>query len=659
MKLGNSRRRPVSSPKNVAAPKPRVRPPFARAAVAGLLASLPACAEGTSTAAPPRASPLGFSATDARVHDAEAALQHLETVGARPLSDADQAWLSQLQKSLGAPESPLTVEALNTDPSQLGTLRDTLRVLVAATVYQARQLSLDGTPLEAHNSEIADRLRGRYTSTQFHALFDFASQHHVFDMVADPKTGLVRTSGVTNEENAEMGARQWVTDTVRLGDLEREKDPAGWTLAMGTLARFYAQPAERAAFARAISDPQTYRDGGPREGVAHIFDPHTLQRDPAWFNNGRLESHGLALKALVDTVISGRAPENLNDVAAAISQLAQYFDAIDYPTAPSVGPWEETRLSGGLTWDTEAARSALSALRDLLFNPAHDSNPQVVKARAAIAAQPATLPTTTDRRRLDSLIERGRARVAASVHALQESGPRPFDASSVFTAASDVPLEPAEQLRLLDTVEQKLVRKNGMIRYAPFEVPLKLGAHGTSPDSYLAKNYWVALDKRGRINLEWRKRAQAFGSKDASDPEVFMARAALATPNTEAEWFMVSDLARGYGTQVQRLLASLGKRPPTPRERALIDEGLAKETRALNRAYARITGTGTVKSNGKDAPAFAVPEAFEAVSAVDGTTRYLPGADTPLGWAVASLFGASRQLLDNLERYERLFGHAG
>jgi hypothetical protein len=516
------------------------------------------------------------------VSAAEAALGRLEALGSRPLAAADQAWLSELQSELGTPQSPLTVDALNANRAHVATLRDTLRVLIAAAAHSPRQ---------AHNPRIAERLRERYTSAQFRELFDFAAQHRVFDFTSDPVTGLVRTSGVSNEENVEMGARQWVTDTVRLGDLQREKDPAGWKRAMATLARFYAQPAEQAAFARAIADPRTYRDGGPQEGVAHIFDPHTLARDPHWFNNSRLESHGLALKALAET-------QDVEDAARAIARLVQYFEVIDYPSAPSVGPWEETKLLGGLSWDTEAIRSGLAALRD---------------------------------GRLDALIERGRQRVEHGVRALEESAVRPIDASSVFIAASDIGLDPKLLLRLLDTLDEKLVRPNGMIRYAR--------------DSYLAKNYWVALDQEGRINLAWRERALAFGSKDASDPSVFSARAALATPDSEAEWFMVSDLARGYGTQLARLLSAGG-------ERALIDEVLAKQTRALNRAYARITGAGAVKSNGRAAPAFAVPEAYEAVSAPGGGTAWLPGANTPLGWAAASLYGASRQLLDNLERYE-------
>jgi hypothetical protein len=607
---------------------------------------------------------------------AEASLAHLEALGARSPTAADQTWLSQLQAVLGAPQggalSPL-------DPGQRAVLRDTLKVLLAASAYRPYQVALGGGELEVHNREIADRLRFRYTRSTFLELVSFAEDHHVFDLQEDPRTGLVRACGVSAEENREMGERQWVTDTVRLGDLQRERSPQGWRRALLTLSRFYTQPAERAAFARAIERPETFREGTASEGVAHIFDPRTLQRDPGWFNNGRLESHGLALRAIAETVVAGPvwgeswgftdtdlfAAEALEAVAETLSQLAQYFDALDYPTAPSVGPWEETRLDGGLAWDTEAVRAGLAALRDLLFDPAYDANARVARVRAANRARPHRLATVTDLRRLDALIDRGRARVVEAVtgaSTVRESTARPIDSASTFIAASNAklagtPLADVEQhYRLLDTLAQHLVRRNGMIRYAPFEVALADGGRGTSPDSYLCKNYWVALDRDGRVDLEWRRRALAFGSKDASDPEVFMARSALATADTEAEWFMVSDLSRGYGVQVAKLLGPLARegRAATTHERALIDVGLRKQTEAINRAYARITGEGSTKSNGKPAPAFAVPEAYEAVSALDSSTRYLPGADTPLSWAAASLYAASRQLRVNLEACERL-----
>jgi hypothetical protein len=398
-------------------------------------------------------------------------------------------------------------------------------------------------------------------------------QSSIFDFRSDPATGLVRTSGVSDDENREMGARQWVTDTVRFGDLQRRKDPAGWRRAVLTLARFYTQPTERAAAERAIADPRTYREGGPHEGVAHIFDPRTLARDPAWHNNGRLESHGLALSALA-TVDDPLARE-----AAAL--LVRYLEAIDYASAPSVGPWEETKFAGSLTWDTEAVRAGLAAV-----------------------GRPS---------------ESGRQRVLEGVRALRESDERPLDAATVFVSSSaGAPGSIEEHLRLLETLEHGLLRPLGMIRYVG--------------DAYLSKDYWTRL--------------QAFGSKDASDPAVFAARAAQAVADTEAQWFMVSDLSRGWGVQVARLLDGGG-------DPALVEHGLRKEAELLERAWARVTPDGVVKSNGQPCPGGAVPEAYEAVSASDGGTRYVPGVNTPLAWAAASLYAASRQLLSNLETHER------
>ena len=79
---------------------------------------------------------------------------------------------------------------------------------------------------------------------------------------------------------------------------------------------------------------------------------------------------------------------------------------------------------------------------------------------------------------------------------------------------------------------------------------------------------------------------------------------------------------------------------------------LQKQTEMLNRAFARITQADSTKANGELAPAWKVPEAVEYVSGLDGQLHAVPGADTPLTWAAASLFGAARQYLAQLERLE-------
>jgi len=330
---------------------------------------------------------------------------------------------------------------------------------------------------------------------------------------------------------------------------------------------------------------------------------------------------------------------------------------LDYPSAPSAGNWEETPFPGGLTWDTEAIRSGLAAVRDFMANPAYDSNPEVVRVRRRLRQQPhgAILGRPSE---LDQWIEAGSRRVRRTFLA-ESPGHREMDSSLVFLASSsgtladDPQLDIALNLELLGTLERALVREDGMIRYAPFTLTLKDGTEVRSPDSYLTMNYHIAVDREGRINLEWKRTLDEFGSKDASDPAVFAARASLSTPDREAEWFMVSDLARGYVRQAMKVLDGLGGRAPERDEQALLERAWAGATRNLNRAYARVTGApGGLKSNGVPAPDCAVPEAWQHVSRLPSGSARVPGANTPLAWAQVSLWGASGEYLAALARLE-------
>lgn len=601
----------------------------------------------------------------------------------RSFGPQDAAWLSRLQESLGRatmsvpdPDRPgatrtldtrLTPERLNAFPDSARVLRDTLATVLEATENPPRIRQIGEIRVPVHNHELGDLLQPAYGAASFRDLFEKARQMGTFALRIDPETGLASTSGVSSSENPEMSERQWVTDTVRTGEYKRQAEPAGWRRALLTLARFYTNPTEQAAFDRAIADPDTYRQGGPEEGVAHIFYPQTLQRDPDWFNNQRLESHGLALGALAQALTAGmvrQEPWGFADSGAvddrilkAIANLTAYFVALDYPSAPSAGNWEETPFPGGLTWDTEAIRSGLASVRDFMANPAYDANPEVVRVRRRLREQPhgALLGRTAE---LDRWIEAGSRRVRRTFLA-ESPGHREMDSSLVFLASSggtladDPRLDVALNLELLGTLERALVREDGMIRYAPFTLTLKDGTEVRSPDSYLTMNYHIAVDREGRINLEWKRILDEFGSKDASDPAVFAARASLSTPDREAEWFMVSDLARGYVRQAMKILDSTKGRQPSRDERALLERAWAGATRNLNRAYARVTGSGGgLKSNGVPAPTAAVPEAWQHVSRLPSGSARVPGANTPLAWAQVSLWGASGEFLSGLERLE-------
>ena len=124
---------------------------------------------------------------------------------------------------------------------------------------------------------------------------------------------------------------------------------------------------------------------------------------------------------------------------------------------------------------------------------------------------------------------------------------------------------------------------------------------------------------------------------------------------TEAQWFMVSDIASSYGEVAKSLMDKIEKDGNSSKEvDDLLDFAIKKQTEYINRGYARITGKGSYKANGVKAPVYQVPEAYQAVTDSKGNIKFVPGAHTPLAWAQASLYDASKNFMDNLERYSEL-----
>ncbi len=607
----------------------------------------------------------------------------------KPLTNDDESWLQPLRElwgrdSITIPDPDnlttkrtvdcrLSVDYINGHPGSLQALGLAWEALKAASVQAVQVFVGNGYDVPVANASLAALMRDRYTSATFADLYAAAKAKGCFNLKINDKNGLVVTSDIPGAENKEMAERQWVTDTVRAGDLERYQSPSHWPLVLQTLARFYNNDTEQAAFDKAISNPDSYRLGGASEGVAHIFYPNTLERDPEWFNNKRLESHGLALRAFVEGIIAGardkaewgvEAPSE--DMLQAIANLGAYFVSIGYYDAPSAGNWEETPFPGGLTWDSAVICLALNQLDELLYSDKYADNQAILEARRRILAAKHG-EVLRDRQRLSKAIADGKGRVRRTYMA-ESPGKREIDSSLVFLSQNDISLDDnaftsiAKYAEQLDMLRRELVRPHGMIRYAPFKLTLKDGSVVSSPDSYLNLNYNIACDPQGKINLQWKSLLDTFGSKDASEPEVFAARASLATDNCEAEWFMISDLACGYACQGRLLLRAIadrqgGRLDPaklTFEERKLLRRLVNGATESINRAYARITAEyGGVKANGQTAPAWAVPEAWQCVSTMQtGQKGYLPGVNTPLTWAAVSLWGASEMysnLLKDLE----------
>ncbi|MFM7249560.1 MAG: hypothetical protein ACKO5R_06670 [Planctomycetaceae bacterium] len=498
------------------------------------------------------------------------------------------------------------------------------------------------------------------------SLLAMARGRGLFTPVLD--RGMVVTS--TAPEIVAMHENRWVTDSIHLLDLL--PGPAAQARVIAILASFYASATEREAALRVIARPSRYTAAADaREGIAHLFRiedadgvPRTC-RDPDWHNNQRLESHGLALGTLSRWLARGAdhlAPPDVAAACDAVATLGAFVVAIDYPSARSAGAWEETPLPGGLSWDTEAIRAGLVALRDLAADGPEPVREAIRRRGLEIAAETgnaAVRDAFAAPGGLDPWVGAGARVVRARIACGEEApGMRGSDAALAFLGRSDLewadsgdPREDrlataAAYAALLDRLHRDLVRESGMIRYAPFA--LEPGRPRDLRDSYLAVNYWLNLDPAGAAAPDIEAERARFGSADASDPEVLAARNRLSVADREAEWFLVTELARGYARQARRL-AEGGT--PSGEAAALREHCLARGLEGVLRGFARITPErgGGVKSNGHPCPPWALPEAYEWVRrrTASGAREecVLPGANTTLAWAAVSLERAAVEWL--------------
>ncbi|NOT64125.1 MAG: hypothetical protein HOP19_28250 [Acidobacteria bacterium] len=537
-----------------------------------------------------------------------------------------------------------------------------------------------------HNKEVKALLpSGACTVADLDRLFSVTKEHELFK--AEINNHLVVTS--TAPENKNMNINRWITDSIHNLVLVEGEEEKGTIIRL--LAKFYCMPTEQAAFNRIIENPEFYRNSADaKEGVAHIFQVDQvngellLKRDPTWANNKRLESHGLALRTFCEFLLGQLAQDAMHDeerdICQAIASLALYFQAIDYPTAPSAGAWEEVPLPGGLSWDTEAIRQGFVALKELMFgtsNAGADSYRETIRESASRVVA-LTVPGDfgklfSDSAALDELIDAGSKQIRLRVPQKAEApGMRSRDASLAFLAQSDLELSESEDdyectlttarlyKELLDDLESGLVRESGMIRYEPFAH--RPGEKRDFFDSYLTVNYWLGFDEEGYFNPTRTRLIRDFESSDASDPEVLRQRTKLGISEHEAEWFLVTEMSRGYTKQAQRLRVILAQ-PISDEQRReverLIKDCKAKACEYLMRGYARITPSQeqaqklSVKANGEVCYPWQLPEAYEWVrirakavgKGEDGfVERVLPGANTSLAWAVASLRMAAEEL---------------
>lgn len=500
--------------------------------------------------------------------------------------------------------------------------------------YSPLKFNFGEYEIPVHNEGIAQKLKRKYTPETFSELFNFAKKKGVFDYTLDPKTGFVKTSQINYKENELMSGLIWTTDTCHNMSLIKHSDPKSCTRVFNSLTGLYDK--QQANFDYVIANPQKYVENEfqpSKVGVGHAFIPKT-KTDHHWFSRARLESLGMYLQTAADLIGEGfkgaeygykhfeDIPQN---VINTISNSVKYLKTIDYPHARSCGAWEEHTFINSLTSDTAIINEGFRKLLNLLYsgNPSAD----IIKLKDALKNTKYGA-VFDDKKALYDLLRSGERRledihyhesmtahIKVKPHEEKNLG-RKSDAAMAFVPQTETLNDKSAagdaiaKIGMLRQLERDLVRDNGALRY--------------NKDEYLNLDYHTLSNK-------WTQNKH----------------------KNEAEWFLVSEISKGYGKVAENLMNEIQKNGTNSKIQKLLDYAMKKQTEFINRSYARITPKNAVKSNKYSCPAYKVPEAYEAVTTKHGI-KFMPGAHTPLTWAESSLFEASELFLTNLQKFSQL-----
>lgn len=490
------------------------------------------------------------------------------------------------------------------------------------------RLNFKDYEIPVHNAKIASFMDESYTAKSFKKLFNHADSNGVFDFKVNEATGYIKTSDIPSVHDARMADNTWGTDACRTISLLEEKRPELVTKVTESLSGFYK--AEEPEFEKVIANPNIFNshNGWGDGGVGHVFNAQTNISDRN-YPRTRLETIGQELQRFTQLVVDGLVNNKKSGYknAASISDnsidtfanCVKYLKVLNYPQARSCGAWEERTFNTSLTSDTSIINEGFRRAINLMSE--NTSNPEILKLRERVLNSK-NGDVFKDINEIKELLKHGEERVIFN-HFEEAPGDRKLDASLSFIShykdgkltASNIVLDDIkEHIKVLEMLEgpegsNGLVGENGIARY--------LG------DDYKNLN----RDRAGRRD-----------------------------ENHEAQWFMVSDMSKGYGVQLEKLIDSIKNenRIPVDEEKALMEKLLKKETEYINRSFARITGENAIKANGEACAPYKVPEAYQAITNEKDKVVFVPGTNTPLAWAQASLLDASNVFKENLGALEQL-----
>lgn len=483
-----------------------------------------------------------------------------------------------------------------------------------------------------HNPKIFARMKQSYSSEQFKKLFDFANKKGVFDLDINEKTHYITTSLIDPKENPLMGKLVWVTDSARYMPILKDKYPEAAVPLLENMSKFYAK--QERNFNKIINDPLQYElnhdwPNTAKNGIGHVFNPKSMNTHK-WFAHTRLDSPGLYLQTVSDLITEGfkgakhgyKNSDSVSDKTVnAISNVTSYLKAIVYPYAKDTGAWEEKTFEITPSSDVAIINEGFRKVLDLMYSKT--TNPELLKLRGRIMNSKYG-KVFEDENSLRELLKVGEYRI--KTNSLEEvPAERDFDGALSFVPHtekfSDNVLDDAktiiERMQLLEPklvngkLESGLVRDNGTLRY--------IGDRYLNMTSGHKVNY-------NKLNKD-----------------------------TEAQWFMTSDISKSYGVAAKKILDAIENKTikPNAEVKAVLNTAIDKQTEYINRAYGRITGENSFKANNKPCPPYQVPEAYQAVEKSNGEIVFVPGSHTPLGWAQSSLYEASKLMLENLQRIEK------
>ncbi len=444
--------------------------------------------------------------------------------------------------------------------------------------------------LAVQNRALMPYLQPRYTTTMLATLRQFLDRKGVF-VFRSLSNGLFPAAGSASPGNASGYQYVWVRDNVHIAHAHHACGDAGTAArTAAALLAFFRKYAHR--FEGIISGRT---DPSAAMNRPHIrFDGETLTELNERWPHAQNDALGYFLWFYSKLAREGRVPCGPAELDV-LALFPRYFQAVEYWRDADSGHWEESRKVSASSIGTVVA--GLRELAGLL--DAAGIRQDLRKRHPGLSPERLATLQREGRRALEAILPCETIQPASHY--------RRYDSALLFLIYPLAVLEWERWgERILEDVRTHLQGEHGIRRY-------------------LGDSYWCA-DYKDKLTPEMR-------AADFSDG--LRQRDALLRAGEEAQWCLFDPVISViYG---RRFLAL------TEREEHEHAEGaLRLQTHYFNRALSHLTAK-------EDAlPEFAVPEAYYLKKG-----RYVPNDNTPLQWAQAYLWHASRQMQISAEMMDR------